>query len=166
MNINRFTSLILGSVVIITAFFAVFGGDVFSRLRLDETISETEIVENTPADTQEEVPAPPIVVQSPVVQNTAPPVMNTDIMIDHMNDMMSPGYTLAQVATHDSATTCYSAINDNVYDLTAWINKHPGGKARILMICGKDGTALFNSYHGRSNKIAKILTDYYIGNLI
>ena len=75
------------------------------------------------------------------------------------------GYTLTQVATHNSANSCWSAVNGSVYDLTNWVNAHPGGKAAILMICGKDGSPLFNSQHGSSGKVANILAKYKIGTL-
>lgn len=75
------------------------------------------------------------------------------------------GYTLTQVATHNSANSCWSAVNGSVYDLTSWVNAHPGGKAAILMICGKDGSPLFNSQHGSSSKVANILAKYKIGTL-
>jgi cytochrome b involved in lipid metabolism len=72
---------------------------------------------------------------------------------------------MADVQKHNSATTCWSAVNGTVYDLTSWVNAHPGGKAAILMICGKDGSALFNAQHGGSGKVANILAKFKIGAL-
>jgi cytochrome b involved in lipid metabolism len=76
----------------------------------------------------------------------------------------APGYTLAQVATHNNATSCYTAINGKVYDLTLWINMHPGGKAAILSICGIDGTAKFMAQHHGAQKQMDILARFYVGN--
>lgn len=40
-----------------------------------------------------------------------------------------PGtFTMAQVQAHNSASSCYSVVNGSVYDLTNWIDRHPGGK--------------------------------------
>lgn len=64
----------------------------------------------------------------------------------------SSGYTLADVAKHASQSSCWSAINGTVYDLTSWISKHPGGESAILSICGKDGSAAFNNQHGGQRK--------------
>lgn len=75
------------------------------------------------------------------------------------------GYVMADVQKHNSATTCWSVVNTTVYDLTSWVNAHPGGKAAILMICGKDGSALFNAQHGGSGKVANILAKFKIGAL-
>jgi predicted heme/steroid binding protein len=76
------------------------------------------------------------------------------------------GYTAAQVAAHADRTSCWSSVNGKVYDLTEWINKHPGGEREILSMCGKDGSRAFNNEHGGDNKPEKILASYYIGTLI
>lgn len=52
-------------------------------------------------------------------------------------------YTRAEVATHNSASDCWTIINGNVYDLTSYIPRHPGGD-EILAACGTDGSSLFN----------------------
>jgi cytochrome b involved in lipid metabolism len=74
-------------------------------------------------------------------------------------------YTIAQVAQHASATSCWSAIDGNVYDLTQWIGRHPGGKARILSLCGKDGTAIFHGEHHKEALPNKTLAGFVIGKL-
>jgi cytochrome b involved in lipid metabolism len=77
----------------------------------------------------------------------------------------TPTYTLADIAKHNDATSCYSAISGSVYDLTLWINMHPGGKGTILSICGIDGTQAFmNQHHGRPKYMA-ILARFKIGVL-
>lgn len=53
-------------------------------------------------------------------------------------------YTLAEVAEHNSRDDCWAVINDTVYDLTSYINRHPGGQ-EILRACGIDATTLFTS---------------------
>lgn len=75
------------------------------------------------------------------------------------------GITLAQVALHNSRSSCWSAINGNVYDLTSWITNHPGGENNILIICGKDGSGAYNNQHGGSSKTESILVGFKIGTL-
>ncbi len=75
-------------------------------------------------------------------------------------------YTIADVSKHTVATDCWSAINNKVYDLTQWINKHPGGSKAILSICGKDGSAAFNGQHGGQKRPASELAGFDIGVLI
>jgi cytochrome b involved in lipid metabolism len=74
-------------------------------------------------------------------------------------------YTLAEVAAHSNAASCWSAINGDVYDLTQWIAKHPGGEGAILGICGKDGSAAFNGQHGGQSRPENILSGFKIGAL-
>ena len=75
------------------------------------------------------------------------------------------GYTLADVAKHNSASSCWSAINGNVYDLTSWIDQHPGGPEAILSICGIDGSSAFNDQHGGERRPANELAGFLIGPL-
>ena len=74
-------------------------------------------------------------------------------------------YTLAQVSAHNNATSCWSAINGKVYDLTSWINQHPGGPKAILSICGTDGSSAFNDQHGGQSRPANELAGFSIGTL-
>src|SRR4051812_33182532 len=53
-------------------------------------------------------------------------------------------YTLADVSKHKDASSCWTAINGGVYDVTSWIDQHPGGRDAILSLCGKDGSSAFN----------------------
>lgn len=75
------------------------------------------------------------------------------------------GITMAVVAQHNSAQSCYTVVRGSVYDVTAWINKHPGGKDAILSLCGKDGTALFVDQHGGSGPQESQLASFKIGVL-
>lgn len=75
----------------------------------------------------------------------------------------SHGFTMAEVAMHSSAQSCWSAINGNVYDLTSWIPNHPGGPDKILQLCGTDGSAKFNAKHGGSPQQAAVLAGFIIG---
>jgi cytochrome b involved in lipid metabolism len=75
------------------------------------------------------------------------------------------GYTLAQVAANNTTGSCWAAIDGNVYDLTSWINQHPGGKSAILSICGKDGSAAFNGQHGGSGRAQSELATLKLGTL-
>ncbi|HEY5383219.1 MAG TPA: cytochrome b5-like heme/steroid binding domain-containing protein [Candidatus Paceibacterota bacterium] len=77
----------------------------------------------------------------------------------------SVSFTLSQVAAHGNASSCWSAINGSVYDLTAWINQHPGGPEQILSICGTNGSSAFNAQHGSQARPASELANFYIGTL-
>ncbi len=77
----------------------------------------------------------------------------------------SGGYTIADVSKHKDASSCWTAINANVYDLTSWINEHPGGANAILSICGIDGTQAFMNQHGGQGRPEQELATFKIGSL-
>ncbi|MEZ0209116.1 MAG: cytochrome b5 domain-containing protein [Candidatus Paceibacterota bacterium] len=92
----------------------------------------------------------------------------TQTTVNTETDTTTPGaptYTLAEVGTHNNAASCYSVINGKVYDLTLWINMHPGGKSAILSLCGIDGTARFMAKHKGAKQQMDVLARFYIGNL-
>jgi hypothetical protein len=74
-------------------------------------------------------------------------------------------YTMAKVKENNSAASCWSAINGNVYNLTQWINSHPGRPAPILGLCGTDGTSSFNARHRGQASPTSILAGYLLGPL-
>ena len=73
--------------------------------------------------------------------------------------------TLDEVKKHNSAGDCWSIIDGNVYDLTNWVESHPGGKERITAICGKDGTSSFLGKHSNSNSAKSQLNRFELGKL-
>jgi len=75
------------------------------------------------------------------------------------------GYTMEKVRENNSASSCWSIINGNVYDLTKWISSHPGGRSAITGICGRDGTSTFNGKHRGDGGPASILSGYLLGPL-
>lgn len=104
--------------------------------------TNTNEVVNTPVNT---VPSP----QTPPVENTA------------------TIFTLSDVAAHAQPSDCWTAINGKVYDLTDFVNGHPGGPA-ILQACGIDGTTLFETRNGKGphpSEVINTLEQYYIGEL-
>jgi uncharacterized membrane protein len=77
----------------------------------------------------------------------------------------SGGITLAEVAQHADASSCWAAINGQVYDLTDWLGQHPGGAREIIPHCGTDATAAFTAQHAGQPRPAAELTRFLIGPL-
>jgi cytochrome b involved in lipid metabolism len=77
----------------------------------------------------------------------------------------SQSYTISEVANHNSQSSCWTAINGSVYNVTSWINKHPGGKNAILGLCGKDGSSAFDNQHGGQRRPEQELATFKIGTL-
>lgn len=72
-------------------------------------------------------------------------------------------YTMEEVRKHNKRTDAWTVINNKVYDITNWINSHPGGDI-ILKAVGKDATSMFKAI-GHSDNAKKILNGFKIGNL-
>jgi cytochrome b involved in lipid metabolism len=77
----------------------------------------------------------------------------------------SSEYTLAQVASHNKSSDCWTAINGEVYNVTSWIKDHPGGGGAIISLCGIDGSSAFNDQHGGERRPANELASFKIGTL-
>ena len=69
----------------------------------------------------------------------------------------------ALVATHKTSSDCWTIVNGNVYNVTTWIAKHPGGQSVIQAMCGIDGTAAFKAKHGLTGKQATQLGEFLVG---
>lgn len=54
-------------------------------------------------------------------------------------------YTRVQVTYHDSAESCWIIINEKIYDVTPYIQQHPGGGELLLEYGGHDATSSFSN---------------------
>ncbi|HJV33290.1 MAG TPA: cytochrome b5-like heme/steroid binding domain-containing protein [Patescibacteria group bacterium] len=79
--------------------------------------------------------------------------------------VQAASYAMADVAKHKNASSCWTAIDGAVYDLTSFIGRHPGGPGAILALCGVDGSAAFNAQHGGQRRPARELAGFKIGTL-
>jgi len=78
---------------------------------------------------------------------------------------VAAGNTMERVKANNSASSCWTVISGNVYDLTRWIGSHPGGSGAIRSLCGTDGTAEFNSQHRGEGTPQARLAGYLLGPL-
>ncbi|EGG19896.1 delta 5 fatty acid desaturase [Cavenderia fasciculata] len=82
-----------------------------------------------------------------------------------MSTQKTKQYSWSELAKHNTAEDCWVAVDGKVYDVTKWVNQHPGGSDIILYSSGRDVTNLFESYHPMSDKPAAILEKYHIGTV-
>ena len=75
------------------------------------------------------------------------------------------GYTMAQVSANNSAKSCWAVIEGSVYNLTNWINSHPGGTGAIISLCGTEATSSFNAQHANQSRPSSRLSGYLLGPL-
>lgn len=66
----------------------------------------------------------------------------------------------ARASSHNSRDDCWTVIDGEIYDLTEWIGRHPGGASAIIRLCGVDGTRALMKKHGDSKQ--KTLENYRI----
>ena len=57
-------------------------------------------------------------------------------------------YTMEEVAKHNTYPSIWSVFKGDVYDITMYVDVHPGGKKILEKVYGKDMTALYNKFHG------------------
>jgi len=74
-------------------------------------------------------------------------------------------YTMVEIAKNKDATSCWTAIDGGVYDLTKAVDSHPGGREKILSVCGKDGSQAFGKQHGGQEIPESALATLKIGEL-
>lgn len=70
--------------------------------------------------------------------------------------------SLAEASKHKSEKDCWLIIHGKVYDVTAFLDEHPGGYDIVVAASGKDGTEDYEEI-GHSTTATEMLADYYIG---
>ncbi len=65
-------------------------------------------------------------------------------------------FTMEEVAKHNTADDCWVILGGKVYDVTDFLDDHPGGKKAIIVYAGRDATEEFEMLHA-SNVLKKYL---------
>ena len=85
-----------------------------------------------------------------------------------MDDLSSPKQRLSwrkintsELKTHDKERDLWISISGKVYDVSKWLDKHPGGDLPLLNLAGQDVTDAFVAYHPGSTW--KYLDQFMIG---
>ncbi|KAG6520049.1 cytochrome b5-like [Zingiber officinale] len=73
-------------------------------------------------------------------------------------------YTLADVAAHSSRNDCWLVIGGKVYDVTKFLEDHPGGEEVLLASVGKDSTNDFEDI-GHTKNARAIMAQYFVGEI-
>ncbi|KAI9180299.1 hypothetical protein Ddye_015616 [Dipteronia dyeriana] len=73
-------------------------------------------------------------------------------------------YTLAEVAEHNHSKDCWLVIHGKVYDVTKFLEDHPGGDDVLLSATGKDATDDFEDV-GHSSSAKAMMEEFYVGNI-
>jgi len=71
---------------------------------------------------------------------------------------------MAEVAHHTEVDSTWIIIRGEVYDVTSWLELHPGGKLLLLAFAGRDATDYFDTV-GHSPIAARELRRLHIGSV-
>jgi 4-hydroxysphinganine ceramide fatty acyl 2-hydroxylase len=79
-----------------------------------------------------------------------------------------PSFTRAEVEAHNTSRSCYVTIGNYVYDVTDFVDDHPGGADLILEYAGKDVEEILKDVasHPHSEAAYEVLEESVVGFLI
>ncbi|MFA5855989.1 MAG: cytochrome b5-like heme/steroid binding domain-containing protein [Candidatus Pacearchaeota archaeon] len=74
---------------------------------------------------------------------------------------------LSELSIHNKESDCWISYNNDVYDITNYIGKHPGGKNKIIPYCGtaEDFESAFTGKH-ETSKVSILEGLTYKGELL
>ncbi|KAK9992760.1 hypothetical protein SO802_022463 [Lithocarpus litseifolius] len=73
-------------------------------------------------------------------------------------------YTLAQVSEHNNRQDCWLVIEGRVFDVTKFLEDHPGGDEVLLSATGKDATDDFDDV-GHSSSARAMMDEFHVGDI-
>ncbi|PGH02810.1 hypothetical protein GX51_04422 [Blastomyces parvus] len=78
-----------------------------------------------------------------------------------------PVFSTADLRSHSTAKSCYVTRGSKVYDVTSFVNDHPGGGDLILDYAGQDVSEIMRDIpsHDHSEAAYEILEDHHVGFL-
>eukprot|EP00743_Colponemidia_sp_Colp-15_P003580 GILK01003862.1.p1 GENE.GILK01003862.1~~GILK01003862.1.p1 ORF type:complete len:537 (-),score=97.84 GILK01003862.1:229-1788(-) len=68
-----------------------------------------------------------------------------------------------EVRQHNTASSCWLVMSNRVYDVTEFLDRHPGGRDMLLISAGRDATTVFDAYHPFTDAPKQYLDKFYIG---
>jgi len=74
-------------------------------------------------------------------------------------------YTLEEVKKHNDSRSSWIVVHDIVYDVTKFLEEHPGGEEVLLEQAGDYATEPFEDV-GHSSDARELMKDYVIGELV
>ncbi|XP_050385589.1 cytochrome b5 [Argentina anserina] len=73
-------------------------------------------------------------------------------------------YHFDEVAQHKYKKDCWIIISGKVYDVTPFLEEHPGGDEVLLLAADRDATDDFNDV-GHSDSAKEMMEKYYVGEV-
>ena len=74
------------------------------------------------------------------------------------------GVSKEELAKHHTLEDCWVSLHGHVFNMTAYLNYHPGGKPELMRAAGGDATPLFMETHAWVN-VGYLLKNCHVGEL-
>jgi len=81
------------------------------------------------------------------------------------SDVVPKKFTLAEVAEHNSESSLWLIFDNKVYDVTKFVDEHPGGTEVLTERMGEDRTDDFEDI-GHSSDAKEMREQYLIGEIV
>ncbi|KAI7857990.1 cytochrome b5-like heme/steroid binding domain-containing protein, partial [Circinella umbellata] len=69
-----------------------------------------------------------------------------------------------EISKHNKRNDLYVVVHNKVYNITPFLNEHPGGEDVLMDEGGRDATEAFEDI-GHSDDARELLEKYYVGDL-
>jgi len=127
------------------------GGEIFTTIKvppepIEEQLSEPAVTNETEAETEKR--------EYWIPKGRCPYGMDRGTWVVSEEEMRQ----------HDSRDSCWISIDGQVYEVTEWLSKHPGGAAKILKYAGRDATDGFKKVN-HSPAAMRMLQKFHVGRL-
>lgn len=85
---------------------------------------------------------------------------------DYLNADTIPIIQMSELNKHNKEDDCWVSIHGHVYDVTEFLENHPGGKDKLLRFAGKDATRGFKLQHPQTYLETFLDDKIYRGELL
>ncbi|CAG0889257.1 unnamed protein product [Darwinula stevensoni] len=90
--------------------------------------------------------------------------MSSEVGSGSSESKKSKVYTLKEISEHNTQASTWVVIHDSIYDVTKFLDEHPGGEEVLLEQGGKIATEQFEDV-GHSSDARELMKQYKIGEL-
>ncbi|KMZ70399.1 Cytochrome b5 isoform B [Zostera marina] len=73
-------------------------------------------------------------------------------------------FSMAEASEHVSSDDCWIVVDGKVYDVTKYLDEHPGGDDVLVQSAGKDATEEFEDA-GHSKEAREHMNTFFIGEI-
>ncbi|KAL1500949.1 hypothetical protein ABEB36_006362 [Hypothenemus hampei] len=78
---------------------------------------------------------------------------------------MAKELAFEEIEKHNDKNSTWIVVDNDVYDVTEFLNEHPGGEEVLLEQAGKDATEAFEDV-GHSSDAREMMAKYKVGTLV